>query len=163
MIGNMNMNGLILCFLLTVGSTGRAVSAGLKEVRFEWFNLSTNEIWVTEIAGIPPDASPGRLTSNKAEIPRERSESILAETVHIKDRITIIWRENGAKGWPGGLNPPGSTPPGISHQAEIKRSDAGIPAKLRTGKIRFTYLGADRWRVRFFANPDAGYDEPPAK
>jgi hypothetical protein len=37
-----------------------------------------------------------------------------------------------------------------SHQAELKRDDWGIPPKVKKGKVRFTYLGGDKWRVKIF-------------
>jgi hypothetical protein len=70
--------------------------------------------------------------------------------VRINSQITIKWRDNGKGGWPGGVNPPGSTPPGVAHEIEFKRDKLGIPAKLTSGKIRFTYLGDDKWRIKFF-------------
>ena len=133
----------ILCFLVPTGCFG-----ALKAVTFEWFNLSTNEIWVTAAVGMPPDATPGRLMPSRGESRLEASTSSLLQTIRIGKQIKIEWKDNGKKGWPGGLNPPGSVPPGASHSMEYRRDDLGIPAKLSSGKIRFTYLGDGKWRIR---------------
>jgi hypothetical protein len=55
------------------------------------------------------------------------------DSVDVAAALKIVWRE-------------GAT----SHQAEFKRDDLGIPANVKNGKVRFTYLGADKWRVRVF-------------
>jgi len=83
-----------------------------------------------------------------AEDQLETTVSVFSETVRIKDRITIMWRDNGNEGWPGGLKIPGSIPPGVAHQVEFKREDLGLPSKMNAGKVRFTYLGNDKWRVK---------------
>lgn len=124
---------------------------GGQEVTFEYFNLSTNEIWVTDIAGLPAWASPGRLMPSHAEDALEVTASTSFETVRIKDQIKIIWKDNGQQGWPGGLKPGELVPAGITHEAQFKRDDLGIPAKLKNGKIRFTYLGNDKWRVKLLS------------
>ena len=149
----MQMRNMVIGIAMIFTCTGCVNGTSLPKVDFEWFNLSTNEVWVTDVIGLPPEVSPGRLIRNRSEEDRlERSESTFSETVRIKDQITIRWKDNGKLGWPGGVNPPGSIPPGVAHVAEFKRADLGIPAKLRTGKIRFTYLGNDKWRVKFFPN-----------
>ncbi len=137
---------VILSLFVSLGCAGCASHA---EVGFEWFNLGTNEIWVTDVIGIPAEASPGRLIQNHAEDQLERSESVYSETVRLGDRITIKWKDNGKQGWPGGFTSPGSLPSGTAHVVELKREDLGIPQKLSNGKIRFTYLGDEKWRVRF--------------
>ena len=121
------------------------------DVTFEWFNLSTNEIWVTDVVGLPPEASAGRLMPSHAEAQLEVAASQFLEPVGIKDRIKIAWKDNGKEGWPGGLAVPGSIPPGTAHQVELKRADLGIPAKLNSGRVRLTYLGTNTWRVRMIA------------
>lgn len=140
------MRNIILSLAMTLVCVG--CGAGLPEVTFEYFNLSTNEIWLTDVTGLPLDATPGRLIPSKEEVPLEVKASVFSETVRINDRITIKWKDNGKEGWPGGLKIPGSIPPGAAHQAEFKREDLGVPAKLSSGKIRFTYLGNEKWRVR---------------
>jgi len=130
---------------MTLAAVG--CGAGVPEVTFKYFNLNTNEIWITEVIGLPLDATPGRLIPSREEIPLEVKASVFSETVHIKDWITIKWKDNGKEGWSGGLKIPGSIPPGEAHQAEFKREDLGILATLSSGKIRFTYLGNDKWRV----------------
>ena len=142
------MKNIILALAVALACAGCAKGSGLPEVHFEWFNLSTNEIWVTDVIGLPEDASPGRLTPNRSEDRLETSESVFSETVRIKDRITIKWKDNGKEGWPGGLKIPGSIPPGVAHQVEFKRHDLGLPAKTANAKIRFTYLGNGKWRVK---------------
>ena len=129
------------------GSSGGAV-------KFEWFNLSTNEIWVTDVVGLPPEASPGRLTPNHAEAQLEVSASVFSEAVGIADDIQIAWKDNGKEGWPGGLAVAGSIPPGTAHQVALRRAGLRIPAKLNTGRVRFTYLGTNTWRVRMIAGSD---------
>lgn len=141
------MRNIILCLAMTLACVG--CGASLPEVAFEYFNLSANEIWLTDITGLPPNAAPGRLIPGKEEIPLEVKASVFSERVRMKDRITIKWKDNGKEGWPGGLKIPGSIPPGVAHQAEFKRDDFGIPAKLSSGKIRFTYLGNEKWLVKF--------------
>jgi len=148
------MKNLVACLLVIVSGSGCMSWASLPEVNFEWFNLSTNEIWITDINGLPPDATPGRLTPNHAESQLERSESTIMETVHIKDRIIIKWKDNGKQGWPGGLKQvplqPPTVPPGVAHEAEFNRAELGIPAKLTHAKVRFTYLGQDKWRIKIY-------------
>jgi hypothetical protein len=142
------MKDIILGLAATLICVMGVEASDLPAVSFEWFNLSTNEIWVTAVIGFPKDASPGRLTPNRSENRLERSEIVISETVRIKDRITIMWKNNGALGWLGGLKTPGGVLPGTAHQVELKRDDLGIPAKLNSERIRFTYLGDDKWRVR---------------
>ena len=141
------MKNMILSLVVALVCVDCANGAGLPEVTFEWFNLSTNQIWVTDVSGLPPEASPGRLMPSHTESQLDRSASVFSETVRIKDRITIKWKDNGKEGWPGGLKIPGSIPPGVAHQAEFQRAELGLPAKLKNAKIRFTYLGKDKWRV----------------
>ena len=142
------MRNFILVLVLSFASV-RCAKA-LPEVHFEWYNLSPNEIWITDVVGLPHEASPGRLMPCHAEDQLEVKESIFSETVQITDRITILWKDNGKNGWQGGLKIPGSIPPGEAHQFDLKRVDSGIPPKLNAGKVRFTYLGNDKWRIIYF-------------
>ena len=121
------------------------------DVTFEWFNLSTNEIWVTDAVGLPPEACAGRLMPSHAEAQLNVKASEFLDAVGIKDRIKIAWKDNGEGGWPGGLAVPGSIPPGTAHEVELRRADLGMPAKLHSGRVRLTYLGANTWRVRMIA------------
>jgi len=146
------MKHSIIALMLALLWTGCASIAGLPEVTFEWFNLSTNQIWVVEAEGLPPDAYAGRLMPSPAEEQLRVAASVFSETVHIKDRIKIVWKDGGAQGWPGGLKPGELVPPGVSHEVEFKRADLGIPAKLTHGKVRFTYLGGDKWRVKLYGH-----------
>ena len=148
------MRNLIVCLLMIVSCSGCAGGTGLPEVTFEWFNLSTNEIWITDGAGLPPDATPGRLMPSRGESQLEVKASVFNESVRIKNQIRIVWKDNGKQGWPGGLKEvplqPPTIPPGVGHEAEFKRADLGIPAKLTHAKVRFTYLGGDKWRIKIY-------------
>ena len=123
------------------------------DVTFEWFNLSTNQIWVTDLAGLPPKASVGRLMPSHAEAQLEVSASVFLEPVRVKDQIKITWKDGGAQGWPGGLKSGELVPPGTPQEAEFSREVLGIPAKLNSGRVRFTYLGTNTWRVRLITTP----------
>ena len=118
------------------------------EVTFEFFNLYQDEIWVTRIQGLPANATPGRLIPVHQETTLEVKSYTLTEPVTITPKIKILWKENGKTGWPGGLKPGETVPSGVTHAVEFQRSDLGIPAKLNSGNIRFTYLGNDKWRVK---------------
>ena len=144
------MRKLIVCLVIIVSCAGCATNPGRTEARFEWYNLSTNEIWLREVVGLPSPANApdGVLIPKSAEVPHENIEAVVFETARIKNRITIKWKDNGRDGWPGGLKQPGTVPPGVSHEAEFKRANLGIPEKFRTGTVGFTYLGGDKWRVK---------------
>jgi hypothetical protein len=142
------MKRIIVGLVMTLGCM--ASTAGLPEVTFEYFNLSTNEIWVTDVVGLPRQATPGRLMTIREETELEVSASHFLEAVSIKKRIKIMWKDNGMQGWPGGLKKHETIPPGTAHQVDLKRDDLGIPAKLSSGKIRFTYLGDEKWRVKLY-------------
>ena len=148
------MEIVVACLLMIFACSGCAVGKSLPEVDFEWFNLSTNEIWVVDCAGLPPEATCGRLMPCSSEEPRHVKGSEFNETVHFKDKIVIQWKDNGKQGWPGGLKEvplqPPTIPPGVGHEAEFKRADLGIPAKLSHAKVRFTYLGGDKWRIKIY-------------
>jgi hypothetical protein len=104
----------------------------MSEINFVYFNLSPKEIVVDSIAGLPPWASPGVMVPVHSDgRPSEARATSYGETVRVPPMLKIAWRE-------------GDT----SHQAELKRDDLGIPAKIKTGKILFTYLGGDKWRVK---------------
>src|SRR5262249_18622860 len=137
-------------------------AAGMRDVpgvHFEWFNLGTNDIWVTDVKGLQPDAAPGLLIPTRTESQLKTKESVFWETVRITDSITIVWKDNGKQGFPGGRGPSGFTRlPGTLRETKINRASVGIPKTLNGGKIRFSYLGGDQWRIRFFTDPDAGYD-----
>jgi hypothetical protein len=103
-----------------------------REIDFVYFNLSPNEIFVDSIAGLPPRASPGVLVPVRAEDQlSEKSSTFFGEMVDVPPTLKISWNEGGA-----------------SHQAGLNRDEWGIPAKFKKGKIRFTYLGGDKWRVK---------------
>jgi hypothetical protein len=123
------MKNFIALFTLMLASAG---CHGMNEIDFVYFNLSPNEIVVDSITGLPLWASPGVLVPVHAEDRlSEKSATSFDEPVDVSAMLKIVWQENGQ-----------------THQAELKRNDLGIPAKLKSGKVRFTYLGADKWRVK---------------
>jgi hypothetical protein len=153
------MRNLFASLLMIVSCSGCAIGKGLPEVNFEWFNLSTNEIWIVDVAGLPPEASPGRLMPSREENPIHLEGSEFNEVIHLKDTIGIKWKENGKEGWPSGVqtSPEGSPATGVMHEAVFKRADLGIPPKLDHAKLRFTYLGEDKWRVKLYG-PTTTFD-----
>ena len=125
--------------------------ATLPNVEFEWSNLSTNQIWITDVSGLPPEATCGRLMPSPAESQLHSKTSAFSETIKIKDKLTIQWKDNGRQGWPGGLKGGELIPSlGTAHEAEFSRDELGIPKKIKNGKVRFTYLGNDKWRIKYF-------------
>lgn len=94
------MKNIIVILMTTIAFVGCGKGSNLPEVTFVWFNLGTNQIWVTDVIGLPSQASPGRLMPSRAEDQLEASASVFSETVHINDRISIKWRDNGTEGWP---------------------------------------------------------------
>jgi hypothetical protein len=123
------MKSAILLLAMMLPFTG---CAALTEVDFVYFNLSTNEIFVDSIAGLPVWASPGVLVPVHAEDQLSESSMTSWDPVRVAAKLTIVWREGGK-----------------IHQVELKRDDLGIPAKVKKGKVRFSYLGGDKWRVRY--------------
>jgi len=144
------MKRLVIALMTILLCNGCASIAGLPEVDFEWFNITTNQIWVVDAIGLPPDATPGRLMPSPAEEPLHVKASVYSETVRIKDRIKVVWKEAGVQEWHGGLKPGELVPPGVLHEAEFDRAELGIPARLTHGKLRFTYLGGGKWRVKLY-------------
>ncbi len=105
----------------------------VNKIDFVYFDLGPNEIFVDSVAGLPPWAAPGVLVPSLAEDQfSEKSATTYNGPVAVPATLTIVWHEGGA-----------------SHRLELKRDDLGIPAKIKKGKIHFSYLGADKWRVRF--------------
>lgn len=141
------MKNVILGLATMLACTACVPESALPGVSFEWFNLSTSEIWVTEVVGLPEEASPGRLMPSRTEDPLERSTCVFGGQVRISDRIGLVWKDNGKEGWSGGLKIPGSIPSGVTHNVEFKRDELGLPAKLQRGKVRLTYLGNEKWRI----------------
>ena len=139
----------VLISLLLCAGCLRALAG--QKVEFVYFNLSTNEIWVVSVAGVPEWASPGRLVPVRGEDQLSEKGSTSLETVRVADKITIKWQEGGQQGWPGGEY----APKGVSHEVEFKRGELGIPAKISNGKVRFTYLGSDKWRIRLVMPTEA--------
>jgi hypothetical protein len=120
----------IFLLLVAVAATGcfRA-----PEVDFAWFNVSEHEIMVTDVSGLPPEASPGVLVVVSDDTNRlNRACSTFSESVPIGETIRIAWDEAGA-----------------SRRYEVRRSDLNLPPRLHGGQVRFTYLGQGKWRVRF--------------
>jgi hypothetical protein len=139
--------GLALVFAGISCVTPQGVLPG--EVTFVWFNLSTNEIWVTDALGLPDQSWPGRLMPVHREDQLSEKSATIMEDVRIRDRITIKWKDNGKQGFSGFARSRSSddNPPGVAHQAEFKRDELGLPAKTGNAKIRFTYLGNDKWSI----------------
>jgi hypothetical protein len=143
----------IFIFLAVILGCGGCLSAGgSSQVTFVYFNLSTNAIWITDINGLPLDATPGRLEPVRGEDQLSEASSSLPGGIRVPETFKIVWKENGKQGWPGGVKPPGSVPPGVTHQSEFNREELGIPKQLKSGKIRFTYLGGDKWRIKVLQN-----------
>ncbi|MCO5053798.1 MAG: hypothetical protein M9920_16090 [Verrucomicrobiae bacterium] len=143
------MKNLILILALAVSGVGCVTRSGVfpSEVSFEWFNLSTNEIWVVQVVGLPEEASCGRLVPTQSEDSLKRATSTFLDAVRIKNQLTIIWKEKLKE--PFTFNPGEIAPKqGIMHSVELKRDDLGIPSRMTRGKIRFTYLGNDKWRIK---------------
>src|SRR5665213_644490 len=136
--------------LLLAFACGTGCSRG--DVEFEWFNLSTNEIFVTDAVGLPDQSWAGRLMPVHGEDQLSVAASTIMETVHIKDQIVIKWKENGKEGWSRGAAtlPDGNPATGVAHEAAFRRADFGIPARLTHAKVRFTYLGGDKWRIKIY-------------
>lgn len=127
------MNTVLASVVLLVCCAG---CSDTNEVVFLYFNLSPNEIVVDSIAGLPPWASPGVLVPVHAEDQLSTSGmSSSGETVRVAPTLKIVWHEAGAL-----------------HQAGFKRDDLGIAAKMKKGKVRFTYLGGDKWRIKLLEN-----------
>jgi hypothetical protein len=85
---------------------------------------------------------------SRSEDQLDVTASVFSEVMNIGGRIVIKWRDNGPAGWPGGLKIPGSVPPGEAHEVEFKRNDLKIPDKLEKARVRLTYLGNDKWRIK---------------
>ena len=119
---------MIVVVLTFAGCTQRNQ---LPDVSFVYFNLSSSEIWVENIAGLPRAATPGRLMPVRSEINVLEETSIhLWELVHFAEQIKITWRESNTV-----------------HVVKMNRASLGLPAETSNAKFRFTYLGNDVWRV----------------
>jgi hypothetical protein len=124
------MKSTILLLALMLPFTG---CAALSEVDFVYFNLSGHEITVTNISGLPPEATPGVLVPVPNDTSRlNEKSSTFFERVRVADQITIFWQEDGT-----------------SHEARLQRKDLGFPSKLSGGQVRFSYLSGGKWRVRY--------------
>ena len=101
-------------------------------VEFAFFNLSGHEIVVNDVAGLPPNATPGVLMPVLDDTNRLNEKcAVLYERVRVGDRIKIIWTEADKP-----------------RELELQRSELAVPARLKGGKLRFTYLGDGKWRVK---------------
>ena len=87
--------------LLLSGRTGGLIT---KEVAFEYFNWNTNEIRVTDIAGLPPWASPARLIPGRARDLLVANTAGASDAVAIQSRLKSLWVDNGRRGWQDGLD-----------------------------------------------------------
>jgi hypothetical protein len=115
---------IMLCAVLLVGCS--------RQVDFVYFNLSSHEITVDDVSGLPVWATPGVLVPSSDDMNRLNEKSATGfETVRIADRIKIHWTEDGKP-----------------RQVELRRSDVSVPATLRGGRLCFTYLGDGKWRVQ---------------
>lgn len=135
-----------LIFILAAVFSSAGCERDGHEVDFEYFNLSTNEVWVLGVAGLPASASPGRLMPVATESSLNVASSTYLSKVKIKDTIMIVWKENDKSDWP--QLRPGENPPGPKHQASFSRAELGIPEEIIDGRLRFTYLGLDQWRIK---------------
>ena len=146
------MRNIFISLAIILGCGGCAIVGGYHPVTFGYFNLSANPIWVTEIYGLPPDATPGRLEPvHSADQPSEKSSTIPGP-IRVPGTLKIIWKDNGKQGWPGGVSNSRGIPIGVTHEATFNRADSGIPATLRSGEVLLTYLGNDQWRTKFVEN-----------
>lgn len=134
------MKSLVMGFMLILFCGGCAKG----RVDFMYFNQSTNEIWVTEIVGLPREASPGRLAPVHDEDQLSEKSCTYFGTIRIAGKLKIEWQDGGKQGWPGGEY----APKGISHELVLKRDDLGLPVTLNDANVHFTYLGGDHWRVK---------------
>ena len=100
------------------------------EVVFEFVNLSTNRIHGEEVKGFPEEVAGGWLIPAKEEN-HPSGTVVLSEIIHIEKQIKIVWHENKKL-----------------HEWELKRDDLGLPSKLTGGRVRFTYLGGEKWRIK---------------
>lgn len=83
----MKISILVLMTTLTLVGCGRG--SNLPEVTFEWFNLGTNQIWVTDVIGLPAEASPGRLMPSRAEDQLETSSSVFQKSCVSKIKLRL--------------------------------------------------------------------------
>jgi hypothetical protein len=68
----------------------------VREVDFVYFNLSGHEIRVTNISGLPSNATPGVLMPVPDDTNRLNEKSMtFFERSRIADKITIFWQEDG--------------------------------------------------------------------
>jgi hypothetical protein len=124
------MKSVILLLALMLPFAG---CSSLPEADCVYFNLSGHETTVTNIAGLPPEATPGVLVPVADDTSRlNEKSSTFFERIHIADEIMISWQEDGT-----------------SHEVRLLRKDLGLPSKLSGGQIRFTYLGTEKWRVQY--------------
>jgi hypothetical protein len=82
------MRNLIVSLLMIVSCSGCAIGKGLPEVTFEWFNLSTNEIWVTDAVGLPDGSWAGRLMPVHGEDQLSVAASVIMENVQLQVSCT---------------------------------------------------------------------------
>jgi hypothetical protein len=118
---------LVFSALIVVGCAPRT------QVDFAWFNLSGHEIFVTDVSGLPPYASPGMLVAMPDDTSGAHGATATSwESIDVGDSIKITWSESGT-----------------SQRFEAKRADLSVPARLQGGQLKFTYQGHGKWRVRF--------------
>lgn len=128
--------------LLALGCAG----CTQRHVELSYFNLSNHEIWVTDVVGVPEDAPPGRLTPVPDEERLSENSSYYFQTVRIADKLRIVWREGGQQVSAADK----SASKGFLHAVELTREQVGVPAKVKDGEVRLTYLGKGRWFGTYF-------------
>ena len=127
------MRNILIGLIVTASCAG----CGLRShVDFAFFDLSTNRISF-RVEGIPSEAAPETLLPVPDENVLSRTSSTFFEAVEIAETIKITWQERGD-----------------SRSAEFKRTDLGLSPKVRSGQIRFTYLGDGTWRVKHLSRYD---------
>jgi hypothetical protein len=106
-------------------------SRGVKEVDFVYYNLSGHQIFVTDVAGLPHWVSPGVLVPVSDDTNRLNEKSATSwEAVRIADELKIRWTEADK-----------------SEEVLLRRAELSLPTELRGGRLCFTYLGNQKWRV----------------
>lgn len=118
---------IVPLLLLGVGCLN---SFGEQQVVFEFVNLCTNKIRSEAVKGLPPVVAGGSLSPSGDEAHPD-STVVLSGPIKIPEQITMVWKEDGA-----------------SREAQLKRSELGLPATLKNQRIRFGYLGNGEWRIK---------------
>ena len=106
-------------------------SRGIREVDFVYYNLSRHQIYVTDVNGLPSWVSPGVLVPVSDDTNRLNEKSFASwEAVRVADQLRIRWTETDK-----------------SEEVSLNRTELSLPTKLTGGRLCFTYLGNQKWRV----------------